>query len=119
MSIYFCIINMYAVFLEQAGRRDNLPLYIIFFIILTFVLIKYIHNVSKYAGDGLLYPFIILFCILFVLYAVFHEYPLVVSSLSSIISMFYAFKLFKLLMEYKTKEKDFLNKYKDIINFNT
>lgn len=119
MSIYFCIINMYAVFLEQAGRRDNVPLYIIFFIILTFVLIKYIHNVSKYAGDGLLYPFIILFCILFVLYAVFHEYPLVVSSLSSIISMFYAFKLFKLLMEYKTKEKDFLNKYKDIINFNT
>lgn len=74
---------------------------------------------SKYAGDGLLYPFIILFCILFVLYAVFQEYPLVVSSLSSIISMFYAFKLFKLLMEYKTKEKDFLNKYKDIINFNT
>lgn len=57
----------------------------------------------------------IYFCIIN-MYAVFHEYPLVVSSLSSIISMFYAFKL---LMEYKTKEKDFLNKYKDIINFNT
>lgn len=119
MSIYFCILNIYAVFLHEAGHNDYVLIYITAFFVITFAVIKYIYNVSNYAGNSLFYKFLIFTSIVFIIYILLYDNPVYALIISSIFSIIYTVNALNLLATYSVMEKDFLNKYKNMININT
>lgn len=119
MSIYFCILNVYAVFLHEAGRNDYVPVYITVLFIITFAVAKYVYNVANYSNQNLFYIFLISFFIVLVTYFIFHYNPVYSLIISTIFSIVYTVKTLKLLAKYSEMEKDFLDKYENMVNTNT
>ena len=116
ISIYFCILNIYAVFLHEAGHNDYVLIYITAFFVVTFAVIKYIYNVSNYAGNSLFYKFLIFTSIVFIIYILLYDNPVYALIISSIFSIIYTVNALNLLATYSVMEKDFLNKYKNLVN---
>lgn len=119
MSIYFCILNMYAAFLHKAGNNDYVLVYVTALCIITFAVIKYVFNVSNYTSKNLLNKFFIFISIVFIIYFIFYYNPVYALIISSIFSIIYTMNALNLLAKYSVMEQDFLNKYKNIINMNT
>ncbi len=119
MSIYFCILNMYAAFLHKARNNDYVLVYVTALFIITFAVIKYVSNVSNYTSKNLLNKFFIFISIVFIIYFIFYYNPVYALIISSIFSIIYTMNALNLLAKYSVMEQDFLNKYKNIINMNT
>lgn len=119
MSIYFCILNMYATFLHQAGNNDYVLVHVTALCIITFAVIKYVSNVSNYTSKNLINKFFIFISIVFIIYFIFYYNPVYALIISSIFSIIYTMNALNLLAKYSVMEQDFLNKYKNIINMNT
>ena len=118
MSIYFCILNIYAVFLPEAKHNDSVLIYISALFVITFAVIKYVYNVSNYAGNSIFYKFLIFISIVFIIYVILNDNPVYALIISSIFSIVYTVNVLNLLATYSVMEKDFLNKYKNLVNTN-
>lgn len=70
MSIYFCILNIYAVFLHEAGHNDYVLIYITAFFVITFAVIKYIYNVSNLLVIVYFinFSYLLLLCLLYIFF---------------------------------------------------
>lgn len=118
ISIYFCVLNIYAVFLPEANHNDYVLIYISALLVITFAVIKYVYNVSNYAGNSIFHKFLIFISIVFVIHVIFNDNPVYALIISSIFSIVYTVNVLNLLATYNVMEKDFLNKYKNLVNMN-